>query len=459
MSIELGQEEQIGTKVESVYEPKILFVDDEESVLRALKRFCRGRPWEVWLARSGTEALDILEEEGGVDVIVSDMRMPQMSGSKLLVQVKERFPDAIRILLTGYSDVTALEEAINEAKIYNYLTKPWDERLLLEVLEGALRFQETARERARLEELSQRQKRQLGMLALSLDKQVKERTMEIDQALTLMNITHDRMQRSFRDSMMVLSNIIEWKEGQDAGHTRFVADYAYRLAKHIGIENEELENIHIAALLHRIGILGLPDEVRNKAYHLLDTAEKKLYKQFPVWGEMALAGATHLSGVIPIIRHQCEHINGTGTPDALAGDDIPIGAKIIGLVSDFYSALSGLIDKNIKGMQAALDYIEQWQGKYYDTELVKQFVLLLDDFKPHKQESVALRLAELKPGMILNENVVTKQGMLLLSKGAALSASTITKLRAYEKSNDEKLNYVVCVYDEDGAADNDNHHG
>ena len=453
MSIELDQEEQIGTKAEPVYEPKILFVDDEESVLRALKRFCRGKPWEVWLARSGTEALDILAEEGGVDVVVSDMRMPQMSGSKLLVQVKERYPDAIRILLTGYSDVTALEEAINEAKIYNYLTKPWDERLLLEVLEGALRFQETARERTRLEKLAQKQKRQLGMLALSLDKQVKERTIEIDQALTLMNITNERMQKSFRDSMMVLSNIIEWKEGQDAGHTRFVADYAYRLAKHIGIENEELENIHIAALLHRIGILGLPDEVRSKAYHMLDAAEKKLYKQYPIWGEMALAGATHLSGVTRMIRHQCEHINGTGTPDALAGNDIPIGAQIIGLVSDFYSAFSGRIDKNIQGLQAALGYIEQWQGKYYDTQLVKQFIVLLDDVKPHKQASITLGLAELKKGMMLNENVVTKQGMLLLSKGVELSDTTIAKLRAYEKSHDEKLNYVVCADDEDNATD------
>jgi len=102
----------------------VLFVDDEENVLAALRRGFLGEPYETLFAASGREALDILAQSP-VHVIVTDMRMPQMSGLDLLRTVKKDFPHVIRMVLSGYTQVTTLLTAINQGEVFRFITKPW----------------------------------------------------------------------------------------------------------------------------------------------------------------------------------------------------------------------------------------------------------------------------------------------------------------------------------------------
>lgn len=103
----------------------VLFVDDEEKVLTSLKRGLLDEPYKTLFTNSGKEALEILQQNE-VHVIVTDMRMPEMSGLELLKTVKKDYPHIIRMVLSGYTQVTTLLTAINQGEIFRYITKPWD---------------------------------------------------------------------------------------------------------------------------------------------------------------------------------------------------------------------------------------------------------------------------------------------------------------------------------------------
>jgi len=108
----------------------LLLVDDEENILSSLRRLFRKDGYRVLCASSGQEGLDILKQESAVDVIMSDQRMPQMTGTVFLRQAREISPDSIRIVLSGYTDLESVTNAINEGAVYKFLTKPWDDEIL-----------------------------------------------------------------------------------------------------------------------------------------------------------------------------------------------------------------------------------------------------------------------------------------------------------------------------------------
>ena len=116
---------------------KILFVDDEKSILVALRRLCRNTDWDIYTAESGDEGLAVIAEHT-IDLVVSDMRMPKMNGAEFLEQVVKRSPSTVRILLTGYSDVAATIAAIDKGKIFCHCTKPWDNDEFREILKEAI---------------------------------------------------------------------------------------------------------------------------------------------------------------------------------------------------------------------------------------------------------------------------------------------------------------------------------
>lgn len=124
--------------------PKVLIVDDDAAVLRALRRCLRAEPCRLLTAASGPEALEVLEEHR-VDLVMSDLRMPAMSGMDLLHEVKRLQPGAVRIILTAYGDVSTALEALAEDTVYRFLTKPWSDRELRETVHQALEYRDLLR--------------------------------------------------------------------------------------------------------------------------------------------------------------------------------------------------------------------------------------------------------------------------------------------------------------------------
>lgn len=157
--------------------PVVLVVDDEPGILSSLRRLLRGPRYEVLTVQSGEAALDLLAARE-VDVIVSDMRMPQISGTDLLARAQALYPDTMRILLTGYSEIDSVVRAINEGGVYRYLNKPWDDQDLLLTVAQALEQRRLRKETERLTVLTQQQNEELRRFNAGLEAQVVARTEE-----------------------------------------------------------------------------------------------------------------------------------------------------------------------------------------------------------------------------------------------------------------------------------------
>ena len=166
----------------------ILCVDDEENILSALQRvFLEEDNYEIITANSGNEGLKILKERP-VDLIMSDQRMPEMSGTEFLKQARELYPDTIRIVLSGFSDFDTVTKAINEGEIYRLIQKPWEDSELLSVIKDCLDKYELLRENKKLQEEIEKQNAELKTFNLKLEEKVEERTQELflrNQVLTL----------------------------------------------------------------------------------------------------------------------------------------------------------------------------------------------------------------------------------------------------------------------------------
>jgi YesN/AraC family two-component response regulator len=162
---------------------KLLFVDDEENVLASLKRLFFKHDYEIYMASGGREALKLIDE-AKPDLIISDQRMPEMTGAEFLSKSREILPDSIRMVLTGYADIDAAIAAINEGKVYKFIMKPWDKDDLILSVEKALEHYDLIKENKRLHE-------ELKEWNRTLEQKVKDRTRELqeekDKIVTVIN--------------------------------------------------------------------------------------------------------------------------------------------------------------------------------------------------------------------------------------------------------------------------------
>lgn len=160
-------------------QPKVLIVDDEEAILSASRRLLRGTTFEILTTNDPQDALSIIERED-CWVVVSDYRMPNLNGVQFLEIVKERFPYVTRMILTGYLETPVLEEAINRAGVFRFLTKPWSGPEFLQSIEAAIQHSERRRTRSRLVQEIGAQNLKLERLSENLETEVKARTEGIE---------------------------------------------------------------------------------------------------------------------------------------------------------------------------------------------------------------------------------------------------------------------------------------
>ncbi|MDO9067319.1 MAG: response regulator, partial [Deltaproteobacteria bacterium] len=233
----------------------LLFVDDEANILNSLKRLFRPLGYRILTAESGAAGLQVFEQNN-IDLVISDMRMPEMNGAQFLERVRAKWPDVVRILLTGYADVTSTIAAINKGEIYRYIAKPWDDNDIVLTVRHALERKNLELEKQRLEALTLKQNEELKDLNANLEAKVRERTEEVRQTMGFLEVAHKQLKESYLTSLKVFSNLMELREGTMAGHSRRVAEYARRLAQRMGLSENEVQDVMFAGLLHDIGKIG-----------------------------------------------------------------------------------------------------------------------------------------------------------------------------------------------------------
>lgn len=171
-------------------ERTLLLVDDEENVISSLVRLLRGDGYRILTANSGKAGLALLEQNE-VGVIVSDQRMPEMSGVEFLSKVKERYPDTIRIVLSGYTDLNSVTDAINRGAVYKFLTKPWEDEVLRSSVEEAFQRYEMKMENAHFEQVLEDTNETLQQLNFELEQRVEETTGKVMRNLEILQVSQE----------------------------------------------------------------------------------------------------------------------------------------------------------------------------------------------------------------------------------------------------------------------------
>lgn len=426
--------------------PTLLFVDDEPGILSALRRLFRPQGYRIFIAEGGAAGLEILEKET-VDLIISDMRMPEMDGATFLKKVRERWPKIMRILLTGYADITSTVSAINEGEIYRYIAKPWDDNEILGVVREAIERQRLEQENLRLTALTQAQNEELKTLNASLEQKVAERTAELRQALTFVEQSHGELKKSFLTSVQVFAGLIELRSGPVgkllAGHGRRVAEHARSVAQRMGLSDAEVQNVMLAGLLHDIGKIGLPDDLLGKAFNVLTGDQRAIVMRHPVVGQNILMGIDKFKDAALLVRHHHESYDGSGYPDRLAGIAIPQGSRILMVVNEYDSLQIGTLAQRPLKASEALDFLIENRGKRFDPAAVDAFVQLLSEMRKTGVSEVPMRSMHLKAGMQLARDLMHTDGYLLLAKGTTLTNEIIGQLIKMEQAEQQHLTLYI----------------
>ncbi|MEW6339516.1 MAG: HD domain-containing phosphohydrolase [Pseudomonadota bacterium] len=432
--------------------PIVLLVDDEPSILSALKHVLRSARYEVLCAESGAAALEILAATE-VDLIVSDMRMPNMDGAQFLAQARAIYPQTVRILLTDHAELDPVVGTVKEGGIYRCLTKPWDDHDLLLTLEQALEKRQLLKETERLVGLAQQQNEELRRFNANLEAQVLARTEEIGQTLMFLEDAQKDLKNNFAAMVQVCASMIELRCGLLGGESLRVGEAARHLAFAFDMSPAQAQELFFAGLLHGIGKLSLPDELLHKSLDRLTAEESQLYYQHPLRAQMVLTPVHQLDRVAYLIRHQYERFNGRGTPDNLEGAEIPLGARILAVARDFEGLRRGGIVRQPVSTEQALTMLKSQAGTRYDPEVVDRFVELVRNPAGLGGAAQVLEIngSQLEQGMRLADDLRTARGVLLLTKNSVVSSHQVAQVRQFEAQEDAPFCILIQADSVPGA--------
>jgi len=426
-------DEQLATK--SV----VLLVDDEESILNSLRRLLRGQPYDVVLATSGAQALEIMATRP-IDLVMSDARMPGMDGATLLAEVHRLYPATSRILLTGYADLTTIVKAINDGQIHRYISKPWNDEELQLVLQQTLEHQ-------RLERLARDQTEQLKLLNATLEKRVAARTAELQQTADMLDLAYDELKRSYVTGTEVFSLLANLRLPKDKQTNRALIELIRVYCAAQSMDESSTRDLTMAAALYNIGKLSWTDSMMVAPSDKLHSTDRGLYREYPGQSESLLMTLEPMKDAARIIRHHQERWDGTGFPDHLKGDTIPPGSRLLKLAVDFIELQKGLILERHLNSDEALLYIRKYAGRLYDPALVEDFVqacaTFLSDVTLGDPTVKVLTTRELEAGMVLARNLNADNGMLLLNAGKVLNLPLVDKLIAFEAMEGAKYSVFI----------------
>ncbi len=358
---------------------RVLCVDDEPDLLQGLQRTLR-KEFDITIAEGGAQALALIESNDPFAVIVSDMRMPEMDGVQLLAKVKDMSPDSVRMMLTGNADQQTAMDAINEGNIFRFLTKPCDSDKLIHSLRAGV-------EQYRL---------------ITTEKELLEETLH--------------------KSMQVMVELLAMANTTAFGRTIRVKHLAHKISLQLGIRN--LWQMELAALLSQVGTITVPQEILLKVFNNqpLLPEEQELYDTHPQITYNLLIRIPRLQVVAEIIAHQNYHFD--DPPESLEQTSDPALVKCCAQILRVASDFDRLIYAGQSPQQAWYE-LTQRSGWYLPMllEMLKQLI------GPGTDETLEahLPIAEVKPGMLLDQTLTSKTGEPLLAAGQEITESLLVR--------------------------------
>lgn len=284
--------------------PLILVVDDELGPRESLRMILRD-DYRVETAVNGKEAISLINNND-FDLIILDIRMPEMNGIDLLKVIRGKTPETEVIIVTAYASVDTATEALRLGAV-DYLNKPFEVSHVRSVVKKGLNKRSQSREVGRkLDELQ--------LAKLSLEEEIK--------------YTKSSIQSHYRETIDSLVAAVDAKDSYTKGHQERVAILAKKIGESMNLAAGELEAICQAAMLHDLGKIGVEENILRKERKLNDK-EYEVVKKHPIIGADILSPATFLKEIIPLVLYHHERYDGKGYPEGLKGDQIPLGARVI----------------------------------------------------------------------------------------------------------------------------------
>ncbi|SHG67466.1 Response regulator c-di-GMP phosphodiesterase, RpfG family, contains REC and HD-GYP domains [Pollutimonas bauzanensis] len=432
----------------------LLLVDDEKNITSSLQRVLRRQPYRILTAESGEAALEILEGQD-VDLVISDGRMPGMDGATLLAQVQHRWPERLRIMLTGYSDIDSTIKAINDGKIHRYISKPWDDDELCVVIEQMLQRQQQERELARRHRLAHEQNSALQDANAALQARVRERTAELEATADLLAVAHANQQRSYLTATQVFSSLIGQRLPQNRQTNKEVGAVVRAFCKAREFPQKLADDLSMAAALYNIGKLTWDDALIALPVEKMEKDQRERYRDYPGAGESLLMALEPAQDVALFIRHHQERWDGGGFPDGLAGHAIPLGARVLKMAVDFVEMQKGMVLARRLSCDDVLGNMPKYSARLYDPLLCQEFIGVAARIENEEAAAAGdhavleLNILSLEPGMIIARDLHAASGMLLLKENTILTERFIEKLRAFEENEGTKYTfYVRCAQPE-----------
>jgi putative nucleotidyltransferase with HDIG domain len=355
-----------------VQEHTVLFVDDEVNILKAIQRLLRHEKLQVLTASRPQEALELLDQ-CDAQVVVSDQRMPEMSGVDFLSCVRERHSDMVRMMLTGYTEMNIAVEAINKGEIYRLITKPWNDDELKATLRQAFDHYDLKREIKRLNQVTREQNFKLQDMNKNLEGKVRERTQQLDEK-------NRELRTAYIQTIRALAEAIDAKDAYTRGHSERVAVYASRIAREMSMQRDLIERIYFSGLLHDVGKIGIPDAIITKPDRLTPEEYLEIQKH-PEIGAKILEPVEFLHNIVPCVRHHHEWYDGSdrGYPARLVGDQIPLPSRVI-LVADTVEAMtSDRPYRKALPLERVVSELHKYSGTQFDPTVVTAFLRLLEE--------------------------------------------------------------------------------
>jgi putative nucleotidyltransferase with HDIG domain len=324
---------------------RCLVIDDDVQVRSALVRVIESQGLSCLEASSGIDALALLDDAGDVPVCISDIHMPEMDGVAFLKEALRRYPDMAVIMLTGVAEVTTAVQCLQLCAL-DYTSKP----VLIDEV------------RARLAKALE--KRDIIPQNRFYQKSLEGRVRELDR----------RNKQHLLNGVQTLVHALEAKDAYTSGHSARVSRYAVKTALQLGITGDRLDLIRLGGELHDIGKIGTREAILNKPGPL-GPEEFSHIREHTVLGERILAPFFgEAVTVLRIVRSHHERLDGSGFPDGLHGDAIPLEARIVAAVDAFDAMTTSRAYRASRTPVEAIEELQRHAGTQFDADVVDAFL-------------------------------------------------------------------------------------
>lgn len=384
---------------------RIIFVDDEPNVLSAIKRQIADK-FHIDTVNAPQEGLKAISQNGSYAVVVSDLRMPVMDGIQFLTKVREKSPNTIRMMLTGNADLETAIKAVNEGSVFRFLTKPCAAAELINVLNIGL------------------------------------------QQYRLVTAEKELLEKTLKGGIEVMTDLLSMANPEAFGRSLRISRLVTEIATRLGVN--DVWRMETAAMLSQIGLLLLPAHTMRKLYEDKDLTadETKNLNMNPMISADLIKNIPRMEEVADIILYQNKNYDGSGEPvDKRRGKYIPLGSRILKVALDF-----DLLE--VKGVTRANALAQINENKrWYDPEVIKGLEKIIGIEKDFQIRQ--MRVCELKKHMILDQEVRSTKGQLLISKGRELNSVALKRLRFFDRNSSiqEPIRVLVPVQVEKKSSD------